>query len=265
MSKIRTTELCCPACGHLWQAILFDSVNATRLLHVTDQILDGTFERERCPECEEALQPEHDLLYSDLARGLWVVMRPPATREALERIEETVPSVFGATCDSAPPIVRAHLTDVIPRLVFGQRELRECLTVERLGVPAALVECAKLRMFRELLPELATLGPTHLLSEGVVHDGADARFVAIRAAVGGPAGVVHLPMTALGELAEKESEYRARYPALFERPYVSMRRYMCYVACPVPPFWAARCAGHGNTPESVHPSGVRNSSHASSV
>ena len=37
----------------------------------------------------------------------------------------------------------------------------------------------------------------------------------------------------------------------------------CYVACPVPPFWAARCAGHGNTPESVHPSGVRNSSHAS--
>ena len=51
-------------------------------------------------------------------------------------------------------------------------------------------------------------------------------------------------------------------PSREERQCAEVTR---YVACPVPPFWAARCAGHGNTPESVHPSGVRNSSYASSA
>lgn len=226
MSKIRPTELRCPACGHLWQAILFDSVNATRLLQVTDQILDGTFEREQCSKCAFAFQPEHDLLYSDLVRGLWVVMRPSVDRDDLSAVEETILRVFTDSFAAAPALVQSHLSAARPRLVFGHRELRECLAIERSGVPAPLVECAKLQIVRALLPELAPLGGARLLFEDIVHDGTDARFVVLGDSDGASPGLVRLPMSALYELAEQEDDYRARYPALFERPYVSIRRYL---------------------------------------
>jgi hypothetical protein len=224
MSKILPSDIACPACGHVWNAILFESVNATRLLHVPDQILDGSFELQRCERCGVSFQPEHQMLYSDLPRRLWVVMLPPSDPTPLEQAEDEVSRVFLESFSSAPTILREHLRGVRPRMVYGHRQLAECLRVERAGIPAPLVECAKLLAMRSALQEVMALGPLDFVFEGIVHEGQDARFLARSKAEGRDVGQVHVPMSALYELAEQEDDYKARYPALFQRPYVNLGR-----------------------------------------
>ena len=225
MSKVRARPVACPACGHEWDARLFDSLNGDRIPAQVEDILAGTFERQPCPRCAVELRPEHPMLYVEYSARTWIVMHPPGDRARYALIERGVELVIERNFQAAAPMVAEGVRGARPRLVFGQRMLTEALRGLRAGLSPPLLECAKLLALRRNLGELLRHGPSQLVFEafddagrlrcGIHNLDDDLRI-----------GELSLPADAIAEARASQDAFTQSHPALFTQPYVSACRYL---------------------------------------
>ena len=224
MSQLVPGVVACPKCSASWSVALFQSVDADTIQAQVDAILDDQFERQWCGGCGWSFRPEHPLLFVSHARRLWVVMQPLAERAQFASLENDVEDIVTDQFDQATPLIAERLASVQPRLVFGQHMLTEVVRATWAGIDARLLECAKLLTIRRNLPQLMPHGPFELCFERF--DG-DAPTCAIRALPGGERlGELAMAPDILAEAGAAQGELRARFPDLFERPYVSASRYL---------------------------------------
>lgn len=225
MSKLIPESARCPACGLDQGVTVFFSLNGERVEHQVRQIVDGTFEQIPCSGCGAAFRPEHRMLYSHFTQRTWIVMHPLADRPQHAMLERGVEIVLAEQFGYAPRMVADGLAGARPRLVFGQHMLSEAVRLAEERIDPALLEAAKLFAVRRNISRLGALPPFELCYEGTAPSGE--QRLAIHALAGIERfGELHLPADALAEAHAAQPELAARYPELFERPYVSATRYL---------------------------------------
>jgi CpXC protein len=227
MSQIKLQVVTCPECGFAEERTLFASLNGERVPAQVPHLLDDTFEEQACAQCGLCFRPEHELLYSHFPLRIWIVMLPRQLRKGYAALETALLAQFAAPFAEAPPLVSAGLAGVRPRLVFGQPFLSEAVRAVELGLDPALLECAKLFFFRRNLPRLMPLGPHELTFRGYLPDGGGALQLAARRLDDGLIlDELTMPSGLLDEVSSERAELSARYPELFDRPYISATRYL---------------------------------------
>ena len=224
MSQMEETTVSCPRCGASWSTQLFSSVDADTIEVQVEAIIAGSFERRTCRGCGSSFRPEHGLLFVSHARGLWIVMLPPAERPRFAALEDGVAQVILGNIARAAPVLAERLAGVRPRLVFGQHMLSEAVRVAYAGVGAEILECAKLLTVRRNLPALVKHGPFELCFERFE---AGAPVCAVHAIpTGERVAELALAGDVLAETEASQPEMQALFPELFARPYVSATRYL---------------------------------------
>ena len=225
MSKLIPESARCPACGLEHGVTVFFSLNGERVEDQVRRIVDGTFEQVPCGGCGATFRPEHRMLYSHFTQRTWIVMHPLADRPQYALLERGVEIVLAEQFAYAPRMVADGLAGARPRLVFGQHMLSEAVRLAEERIDPALLEGAKLFAIRRNISRLGALPPFELCYEGTEPSGE--QRLAIHALAGVERfGELHLPGDALAEAHAAQSELDARYPELFERPYVSATRYL---------------------------------------
>lgn len=226
MSQKELEVVQCPRCAATWSTGLFHSLHADQMPAQVEAILDGSFERVACEGCGCVFRPEHRCLFVSRARDLWIVMYPRSNRRQFAALEDEAQAVIHGNFARAPAALAAWLSRVQPRLVFGQHMLSEAVRVADAGLDPSLVECAKLLAVRRNLAQLLPHGPFELCVERL-----DPAGVAVVCAVHAvPTGerVADYPIS--GDILEEARDHRddlqARFPDLFDRPYLSATRYL---------------------------------------
>ena len=153
MSLFKTTALDCPACARPLSFETVHSVNADRRPDLRAAILDGSFQRMKCPHCGASFRLDCDFTLLDIGRGQWIVAAPVAAivdwqaREAQAR--EMFERAYGA---HAPAVAREVGQGLRPRIVFGWPALREKLVVADLGLDDVALEAVKATVLRSSGP-----------------------------------------------------------------------------------------------------------------
>jgi CpXC protein len=213
----------CPDCGVEQRAHVFDSLNADLLGEQLDLIADGRFEELACVGCARLFRPEHRLLLVQMSRRAWIVMHPLADRPRFAALESAVEQLLAQRFAEAPPVVATQLHQVRPRLVFGQHMLTDAVSSLRAELDPALLECAKLLLFRRELSRFFAHGPCELGLEGV-DDGGALRLGLYALADGRRLDAMTLPRADLATAAELRALLQPAQAALLERPYVASAR-----------------------------------------
>src|SRR5947208_107033 len=151
MSLFKIVPLPCPKCGNTVNFNAVISVNADRRPDLRAAILDGSFQRQACPQCNTEFRLDPELTYMDVGRGQWIAAFPVAKLQAWKEIEAQVQDMFnrayGERASAAAREIGAGLT---PRLTFGWSALREKLAIVENGLDDVIVELAKTAMVRGL-------------------------------------------------------------------------------------------------------------------
>lgn len=207
MSRMISSVVRCPRCAASWSAELFSRLDADTFEAQADAIRDGSFERMTCRRCGAPFRPEHALLLVSRARGLSIVMQPPAYRPGFAELERGIEQRMAGR----------------PRLVFGQHMLADAVRVAHAGLDAGLLECAKLLALARSAAAERRQGPFELCVERFDGGGPICAMHAV------PSGerVGELALAdALAEARAGEAALRRRFPELFARPYASATRYL---------------------------------------
>jgi hypothetical protein len=126
MSTFNSEPVPCPTCGHVQSVLLVESANVARRPSYRAEVLDGTFMAFVCDGCGARVVVERDILYTDLAHGLFVFAFPRARRPEARSLGEFADAVFRQTVLTEPPrAVRQRFGQIEPRVVFSYDELRE--------------------------------------------------------------------------------------------------------------------------------------------
>lgn len=224
MSKLQHVEVECPVCCLPQQITRFESLNAQRLPHIVEEILDGRFAEITCDGCGETWRPPQKMLFADLPNRLWVVMHPPSDRTHRESLEAGVLDYFAEEFGRAPSMVIQALSECQVLLVFGHDRLAEAIRLSRSGIPQPLVECLKLLVMRDSLADFYVLGPVELIYEGNA-DGV-ITFGVHRLDDGARVKAVEVPFDRLGEVAGQQGYFMQHYPDLFGKPSCDASRYL---------------------------------------
>jgi hypothetical protein len=222
MSTPTIDTVTCPDCGKQWTQRLYWSVNAERVPERTREILEGTFEALRCCDCNCAFQPEHEMLYVDMARDVWIVMYPEDSRRHHVPIERAVMESFHRNAGAAPAWLSSG-SRRWPRLVFGQVELAEAVRVLASGLEPALLEVLKVGVVRSQDRLLAEHGGAHLVFEDV--SAGHIRFGVRRRVAARRVTEVPVSFDAYLRVAAGRERYEERFPELFRGAFVSASRY----------------------------------------
>jgi len=226
MSHLDFERIACPGCGAAREYRIFRSLNGERIASQVRRLLDGTFERVRCTACGLPFRLEHRMLYAHYALRTWVVMFSPGDRSHYDGLEHDVERLFAQSFAGAPGLVAAGLRGVRPRLVFGQHALSEAVRVVEASMDPALLECAKLVVFRRSLATLIGHGPVELCYEGRRRGSDDLRMGVYALRTAARVGEVDVASRLVIEIEARKAELEELYPALFTKPYVSATRYL---------------------------------------
>jgi hypothetical protein len=221
MSTPTIDAVTCPDCGNRWTQRLYRSVNAERVPERTREILAGTFEAQRCGDCHGEFQPEHTMLYVDMAHDVWIVMYPEDSRRHHVQIERAVMESFHRNAGAAPAWLSSG-SRRWPRLVFGQVELAEAVRVLASGLEPALLEVLKVGVARSQDRLLTGHGGAHLVFEDV--SAGHIRFGVRRSLAVRRLAEVPVSFDAYLRVAAGRERYEARFPDLFRGAFVSASR-----------------------------------------
>jgi len=170
------------------------------------------------------------MLFARHSARLWIVMYPFGSRGDFEVIERGVADVVARNFAEAPAGVADGLSGVHPRLVFGQYALAEAVRSARDALDPPFLECAKLLAFQRSLPQLFPLGPSELVYE---RREADQLVFGVRGlADGARLGELAVAATLLGDTQPLMAGFEASHRELFERPFISVVRYLQSAAPP---------------------------------
>lgn len=175
MSTFRTYEATCPACEHRWSVEIARGLHITRLPHIREQLLSGTFQVCPCPKCGSPTVFEATVVYTDFERHEYIACETAASaswQAAIARHQ----TVFRDCFEHGPPIAQEMGQAFKRRLVYGFRALREKIVLWDAHLDDRVVEAVKGDLLREegesprevVLRISRVLGGGHLLFS--IHD-----------------------------------------------------------------------------------------------
>jgi hypothetical protein len=149
MSIFRTITLPCPACASPVVFELVISVSADRRPDLRDAILDGSFQRLRCPGCATEVRADPEFTYMDIGRRQYIGVWPSEKRREWKPWSEQTRAAFDDMLGrNAPPEAKQIGQKVDVRTVFGWHALVEKILAREAGVEDRLLELAKLTVMR---------------------------------------------------------------------------------------------------------------------
>ena len=151
MSVFRTQKLACPSCQGPVEFQTVISINADRRADLRAAILDGSFQRESCPNCGRAFRLEPEMVYFDLGRRQWLLVRPVGARHDWPALETQARNLFAAAFgNNTPAGMREQIQSIHPRVTFGWAALREKILCVEHGLDDATLELLKVSTIRGL-------------------------------------------------------------------------------------------------------------------
>jgi hypothetical protein len=149
MSMFRTVTINCPKCATPVEFKMVLSVNADRRPDLRAAIIDGSFQRQKCPNCGEYFRLDPELSYIHTAHGQWIAAYPIARLGQWKELEEQARLSFDQAYGSqAPPPARELGAGMKPRVTFGWGGLREKLVAVDHQLDDVTLELVKLAIVR---------------------------------------------------------------------------------------------------------------------
>lgn len=150
MSTFHTGLQPCPRCATPIEVAFVESANVARSRHYHDMVIDGSLMSHVCNRCGHRFRFEHELLYTDLEHGLFIMAFPRERQAERVALEELTRAVFQQTIRDEPPrAIRELLLNVEPRVVFGYDALREKVLCSDKGIDDRVLEVMKALLYRD--------------------------------------------------------------------------------------------------------------------
>jgi uncharacterized protein YbaR (Trm112 family) len=136
--EISLTEvLACPVCRREARFAPISHIDAERRPGLRQAVLDGSLQRQVCPDCGTAFRMPPDLWYVDRGRGQWIAA---FSWEKLRRWRECERHAHKMLARTIAPEGRTALT---PRITFGWSALREKVLLAEEGLDDIVLELCK--------------------------------------------------------------------------------------------------------------------------
>jgi hypothetical protein len=197
------------------------SISASRAPLWRDALLDGTLHRPTCGGCGAVLDVQVRFLYTDLPRGQWLVVEPPAALPRWRACEREALATFDRLAAAAPAIITDVLARCRVRVVFGVDELRERVRADACELDDAMLECVKLVVLRRQ-PDVRDAGERLRFERFGIEE-----LELVAAPAASPADVRkrwQIPRATVDELVP--ARWRSEFPELFARGFVSIDRWL---------------------------------------
>ena len=225
MSRCVLQAVTCPICGGEQQEKLFLSVNGARIRDAADRIIDGAWGQLSCLKCGASYVLDTPLLFSDLPGGVWIVQRDRSERDRFAILEKEADAIFEREfIERVPAAIRNQALTVKRRICFGRAQLAEKLLATREGLDDRTLECMKLVLTRDYLPELYPFGPTEFYLNQV--DQEELSLVAVTLKDLRPVLNVKVARQKLEAISGDRQSFRGPFPELFRELYVNASRYL---------------------------------------
>lgn len=225
MSRWEKQGTVCPHCGAVQEAKVFVSVNGARIKDAADRIIEGRWGEMSCLKCGGRYRHDAPMLFADIPGGLWVVQYDASDRGRFVVLEEEADAIFQREFMERPPAaIREQARTVRRRICFGRRQLAEKLLLRRHGLDDRLVECLKLVLMREYVSDLLAFGPAEYSVRQVEPNRLD--LSAFPIGDGRPLFELKVERPTLDEITQDMERFRAAFPDLFSKLYVSASRYV---------------------------------------
>jgi hypothetical protein len=226
MSMFKVVPLPCPSCGRTVEFNAVISVNADRRPDLRAAILDGSFQRQACQQCNTEFRLDPELTYMDVGRGQWIAAYPVAKLPAWQAIEAQAQDTFNrAYGERASRVAREIGAGMTPRVSFGWSALREKLAIVEYGLDDVIVELTKTALFRGLdKPPVALHTEMRFLG---IQSGAEGETLAIawlNSADEGVREIFQAPRSLYDGIAASLGSWDALHTELLEGPFVDMNR-----------------------------------------
>lgn len=150
MSTADTERLVCPACRHAWSEVVYRGLHISRIPHVREEILAGTWQTWPCPACGRRVRVNHSpVVYTDFPNQVYIAVEGRGHDDVADAVARHR-GVFDAAFTFGPPVAEELGQSLRPRLVFGLPALREKLVLLDAGLDDHVVEAAKGDHLRDL-------------------------------------------------------------------------------------------------------------------
>jgi hypothetical protein len=221
MSTWQNVTVQCPRCAGDVAVRVAEGVHITRVPHVREQILAGTFHTFTCTKCSTTFPVAKRFVYTDFDRDHWILVALAGDESSWPAWEGQLRKDIKTAFDHGSPLVHRIAARIRSRVVFGYEALREKLVVWDAGIEDAIIECIKVRVIAED-PTLGAPG-SRLIADRIEPDGPI--HLAWSAEPKGPfTREVVTPATWGTDTDRDHASLMARFPELFGSGYVSFRR-----------------------------------------
>jgi len=224
MSMFETQTIHCPACGTAIEADLFYSVNADRRPDLRAGVIDGSFQRQTCANCQAVFRIDPAFNYLDLGRGQWIAVHPFGRLGDWESVEAedraSFDKAYGPAASAGAREIGAGLT---VRIVFGWPAFREKLVAAESSLDDRELELLKLAILRSRdgapLSETVELRFVERAPDGLVLAWVDATTDVA-------AETLLVPQRAYDDIAGNVDDWGALREELGQGLFVDMQRFM---------------------------------------
>ena len=112
------------ACGHLFKAFIWQTVNVTLKPELRTQILAGEMNMVKCPSCGESFHVEVPFLYHDMKRREWIWVYPLAYQKDGPSVQGKVQDMWHKIRETMPPEYRERYeSEYEIKVLFGMDAL----------------------------------------------------------------------------------------------------------------------------------------------
>ncbi|MCI0682584.1 MAG: CpXC domain-containing protein [Gemmataceae bacterium] len=224
MSLFRPVSVPCPSCGASVEFNTVFSLNADRRPDLRVAVLNGSFQRQACPQCNTEFRLDPELTYLDVGRGQWIGVFPVAKLDQWKELEAQTQAMFNkAYGDKASAAAREIGAGLKPRLVFGWSALREKLVAVEQGLDDVILELTKAAMVRGLDEPPVDAGTELRLVAAEGDSLAVAWLVSANEEV---KEMLRVPRSLYDEIAADTTGWSALHESLSAGPFVDVTRFL---------------------------------------
>jgi hypothetical protein len=228
MSIFNSVTVTCPSCGVSVKFNAVLSLNADRRPDLRAAVLNGSFQRQPCPECNTEFRLDPEMTYVDVKRGQWIAAFPYAKLGQWKELEEQARVTFNrAYGENASAAAREIGAGMKARLTFGWAALREKLVAVENGFDDVILELAKTAIVRGL--DNPPLGAGTELRLGGV-DGDELAVAWLNGANEGVKEILRVPRSLYDEIVADQTGWSALHASLSAGPFVDVNRLLLAAA-----------------------------------
>jgi hypothetical protein len=144
MAVYHPHEVTCNQCGFKFTAQLAKGINIGRSPELKQKIIDGTFHKVSCPNCNTTATVEKEFSYTDFTTNTFIKVKPRTERhlwkDASLKLEHEIEVVPEALLNNGEKKLR---------VVFGMAELREKVLAQEVGLDDRMIELLKVFVIHE--------------------------------------------------------------------------------------------------------------------